>query len=243
MTLLEHLEELRGRLLKSLYGLALGFAVAFYYSDQILDFFLSPLKRVMPEGAFVQYTNLPEPLIVEIKLSLIGGFFLASPWVFLQLWRFIAPGLYPGERRMVIPFVFFSTLFFSCGAVFCFHYVFPPAFEYFVKTFTNPSLRAIPSLEQYYRLASKMLLSFGIVFELPVACYFLGRLGILTARGMLATWRFVVVGIFVVAAFLTPGPDVLSQLLLAAPLLVLYALSILVVWMTGRQREEVVGEG
>ncbi len=238
MTLLEHLEELRSRLLKMAYGIVAGFGVSYYYSQQILDFFLAPLRKALPQGSTFQFTDVVEPFFVHLKLSLLAGFFAASPWVFYQAWKFVAPGLYPTERRLVLPFVLSSTLLFTVGAVFCFHNVFPVAFEYLVGAFAGPDLRAMPRLGEYFSFATKMLLAFGVVFELPLVCFFLGRLGMLTGRGMLGVWRYVIVGSFLVAGILTPGPDVASQALLAGPILLLYAISTVLVWFTGVEREE-----
>lgn len=240
MTLLEHLDELRTRLIRCLVGVGVGFAASYAFSQQLLDFFLAPLRRALPEGAVVQYTGLPEPFFVHLKIAALAGFFLATPWIFYQIWRFVAPGLYRREQRLVLPFVFFSTLFFSAGSVFCFHFVFPTVFEFFVKTFSVGGIEAIPRLGEYFSFATKLLLAFGLAFELPVVCFFLGRLGLITWQGMLRAWRWVTIGIFVVAAILTP-PDVVSQMMLAMPLMVLYGFSVAIVAATGHRPVEVPG--
>lgn len=231
MTLTEHLAELRTRIIQSLLGIAVGFAAVYGQSQRVLDFLLEPLERVLPEDTTIQFTGLPEPFFVHLKVSILAGFFLASPWVFYQAWKFVAPGLYSHEKRMAFPFVLLSTLFFSCGSVFCFYYVFPVAFEYFMS-FGTAEIRPIPRLGEYFSLATKLLLGFGIVFEMPVVCFFLGRMGILHWRGMLSAWRYVTVVLFVVSAVLTP-PDPVSQVMLAGPLMVLYGMSVLVVALTG----------
>ena len=231
MTLTEHLAELRTRVVRALLGVGVGFAICYTESQRVLDFLLEPLKRALPEDTTIQFTSLPEPFFVHLKVSAVAGFFLASPWVFYQIWKFVAPGLYPQEKRMAIPFVFFSTLFFSVGSVFCFYYVFPISFEYFM-TYVTDEIRPIPKLGEYFSLASMLLFGFGTVFELPVVCFFLGRMGILHWRSMLSAWRYITVAIFVVAAILTP-PDVVSQVMLAGPLVVLYGLSVGIVALTG----------
>lgn len=235
MTLTEHLAELRTRLIRAMMGIAVGFAVCYGESQRVLDFVLAPLERVLPEDSTIQFTSLPEPFFVHLKVSALAGFFLASPWVFYQLWKFVAPGLYAQEKRMALPFVFLSTLFFTCGSVFCFYYVFPVTFEYFM-TFGTADIRPIPKLGEYFSLVTKLLLGFGIVFELPVVCFFLGRMGVLHWRPMVSAWRYITVVIFIVAAILTP-PDPVSQVMLAAPLMILYGISVLVVAVTGARDE------
>jgi sec-independent protein translocase protein TatC len=201
---------------------------------------IAPLKALDP-AAKVQVigTGLAEAFFTKLKVSFIAGIFLASPAIFYQIWRFVAPGLYEHERRYVKPFVFFATSFFVCGAYFCYRLVFPTAFGFFLEEYGSISIEPLLRISEYLSFASRMLLAFGVVFELPVFTFFLARTGIVDHKMMMATWRYAFVGIFIVAAVLTPGPDVASQLLMATPLLVLYVASIGVAYVFGRPRRSV----
>jgi len=237
MPLTAHLAELRGRLIKSLVAVGVAFVVCYQFVEALMAWLIAPLKALDP-AAKVQVigTGLAEAFFTKLKVSFIAGIFLASPAIFYQIWRFVAPGLYEHERRYVKPFVFFATGFFVCGAYFCYRLVFPTAFGFFLEEYGSISIEPLLRISEYLSFASRMLLAFGVVFELPVFTFFLARTGIVDHRMMIAMWRYAVVGIFIVAAVLTPGPDVASQLLMATPLLVLYAASIGVAYVFARPR-------
>lgn len=234
MTLLDHLSELRVRLVRSLIALAVGFFACYGFAEQLFNYLMIPLTRALPAGAKLIYTALPEAFFVYMQVALVAGAFLASPYLFYQIWSFIAPGLYDEEKRHVIPIAGASALFFVAGAAFCYFQVFPYAFEFFVG-FATDTIAPMPKLDEYLGFTLKMLLAFGLIFEMPLFAFFLSRLGIVTAQGMRKTRKYAILGIFVVAAILTP-PDVFSQMMMAAPMLVLYEISILVAATFGRKK-------
>jgi sec-independent protein translocase protein TatC len=230
-----HLTELRKRLIISFVAVGVGFAVAYAFSSEIFEWLVKPLIRVLPPGDKLVFTALPEAFFIYLKVSLIAGIVLASPMIFYQLWMFVAPGLYQKEKRLVLPFVVISSLLFAGGALFGYYVVFPTAFRFLVG-FSTENIRALPALQQYLTLCLKLLLGFGLIFEFPVLAYFLGRVGIINSRLMAKNRRIAILLIFVVAAILTP-PDVVSQILLAVPLYLLYEISILVVKFSGRKKK------
>nr|WP_245590889.1 twin-arginine translocase subunit TatC [Nitratidesulfovibrio termitidis] len=234
MTLLDHLSELRVRLVRSLIALAVGFFACYGFAEQLFNYLMIPLTRALPAGAKLIYTALPEAFFVYMQVALVAGAFLASPYLFYQIWSFIAPGLYDEEKRHVIPIAGASALFFVAGAAFCYFQVFPYAFEFFVG-FATDTIAPMPKLDEYLGFTLKMLLAFGLIFEMPLFAFFLSRLGIVTAQGMRKTRKYAILGIFVVAAILTP-PDVFSQMMMAAPMLVLYEISILVAATFGKKK-------
>jgi sec-independent protein translocase protein TatC len=240
MPLTAHLAELRSRLIKSLIAVGVAFVLCYQFVETLMAWLIAPLKALDPASKVqVIGTGLAEAFFTKLKVSFIAGIFLASPVIFYQIWRFVAPGLYEHERRYVKPFVFFATCFFVCGAYFCYRLVFPTAFGFFLEEYGSISIEPLLKISEYLSFASRMLLAFGVVFELPVFTFFLARTGIVDHKMMMATWRYAVVGIFIVAAVLTPGPDVASQLLMATPLLVLYVASIGVAYVFGRPRRSI----
>jgi sec-independent protein translocase protein TatC len=231
-----HLTELRKRLIISFVAVGVGFALAYAFSSEIFEWLVQPLIRVLPPGDKLVFTALPEAFFIYLKVSLIAGIVLASPMIFYQLWMFVAPGLYHKEKRLVLPFVLISSLLFAGGALFGYYVVFPTAFRFLVG-FSTENIRALPALQQYLSLCLKLLLGFGLIFEFPVLAYFLGRAGIINSRMMAKNRRIAILLIFIVAAILTP-PDVVSQILLAIPLYLLFEISILVVKFSGRKKKE-----
>ena len=231
-----HLAELRKRLIISFTAVGIGFALAYGFSAQLFEWLVSPLIGVLPPGDKLVFTALPEAFFIYLKVSLIAGIVLASPVIFHQLWMFIAPGLFHKEKRFVLPFVFISTLLFIGGALFGYYVVFPVGFRFLVG-FSTENIRALPSLQMYLSFCLKLLLGFGLVFEFPVLAYFLGRIGILNSTMMAKNRRIAILLIFIVAAIVTP-PDVVSQILLAIPLYLLYEVSILIVKFTGKKKKE-----
>lgn len=234
MTLLDHLSELRVRLVRSLMALAVGFFACYGFAEELFNYLMIPLTRALPSGSKLIYTALPEAFFVYMQVALVAGAFLASPYLFYQIWMFIAPGLYDDEKRHVIPIAGASALFFVAGAAFCYFQVFPYAFEFFVG-FATDTIAPMPKLDEYLGFTLKMLLAFGLIFEMPLFAFFLARLGLVTAQWMRKTRKYAILAIFIVAAILTP-PDVFSQLMMAAPMLVLYEISILVAAVFGKKK-------
>jgi len=235
MSFTAHLGELRKRLVISFVAVGIGFAVAYAYSVEIFEWLVQPLIGVLPPGDKLVFTALPEAFFIYIKASLIAGTVLASPVIFYELWMFVAPGLYQKEKKYVLPFVIISSLLFALGALFGYYVVFPVGFRFLVG-FSTENIRALPSLTLYLSFCLKLLLGFGLVFEFPVLAYFLGRIGIINSRMMAQNRRIAILLIFVVAAVITP-PDVVSQIMLAIPLYLLYEGSIIIVKFTGKEKK------
>ncbi|HUY18983.1 MAG TPA: twin-arginine translocase subunit TatC [Candidatus Binataceae bacterium] len=230
MPLIEHLKELRTRLIRALLALAVGFIIAYLLCDQIFTALTLPLREVAHGNLLLIGTGVGEAFFTKIKVALIAGLFIASPAVFYELWKFVAPGLYVTERKLARPFVIFSTLFFVAGGYFCWAVVFKVGFAFFINQYASIQVTPTIRISEYLAFASKLLLAFGLTFEMPILALFLTRLGIVDYRMMIHYFRYAVLIIFVVAAALTP-PDMISQFLLAIPLLALYGLSILVSYL------------
>ena len=236
MPLTAHLEELRWRLVKALVAVMIAITGCYFFSDRVFELLTRPLVDLGDSRLQLIGTGITEAFFTRLKVSFIAAIFVASPALFYQLWGFIEPGLVDRERRTAIPFVLAATVFFVSGAAFCYVVVFPVGYAFFLQEYANIGVAPQIRISEYLSFASRMLLAFGVTFELPVLTFFLARLGMVDHR-MLITWsRYAVVIIFVVAAVLTPGPDVASQMLMAAPLMALYVLSIGVAFVFGRRK-------
>jgi sec-independent protein translocase protein TatC len=235
-TFIEHLEELRKRLIISLIAVGMGFVISYIFSKEIFHLLMIPLIKVLPPGASMIFTNLPEAFFTYLKVALLAGIFVASPVVLYQIWLFVAPALYSHEKRYAIPFVIFSTLLFVGGASFGYFIVFPFGFKFFIS-FATDFIQPAPKLKEYLSFCSILLLTFGLVFELPLFIFFLSKLGVVDARMLSRNRRYVILGIFVIAAILTP-PDVVTQIMMAGPLLLLYEVSIWIAKIFGRKKEK-----
>ena len=237
MTFTEHLEELRWCILKSILAVVLASCVSFFYVDAIFAFVVAPLRENLQPGQNLIGTSVTEAFFVEIKVALAAGVLFASPVIFYQIWRFIAPGLSSGERKWVLPFVLCATFFFVAGAFFCYRFVLPVAFKYFIEQFESLGVNPAIRIGDYFTFFFRMILAFSGTFELPVFTFFLVRVGIWDYRFMMRSFRYALVLIFVIAAILTPTPDVINQSLLAVPMLLLYVLSIGVAYVWRRPEE------
>jgi sec-independent protein translocase protein TatC len=242
MPLTAHLEELRWRIVRALAAIAVAFAVAYWFADALFAFLVRPLSALRPTDSLVIGTGVTEAFFTKLKVSAIAALFVASPVVFYQLWQFVAPGLYRSEKQVALPFAVAASFFFLLGAAFCYWLVFPVGFRFFLDEYASIQVAPQIRISEYLTFTARMLLAFGVTFELPVVTFFLARIGLVTHRNLLAVGRYAIVIIFIVAAVLTPGPDVASQLLMAAPLLVLYALSIGVAWLVERRPRASVPE-
>lgn len=234
MPFLEHLTELRTSLIHTLSGISIATIITYYWSDLVFSILTHPIRENFQDIALIG-TGPAEAFMVKIKAAFISGALLSSPYSFLQLWKFISPGLHENEKKFAKPFVFFTTFFFLAGVVFCYYAVFPFTFQFFREEYSSIGVAANIKIGEYLSFVSTLLLVFGVVFELPVLSYILARLGLLTHTWLIAKVRFIIVGIFVAAGVLTP-PDVISQLLLAMPLLFFYGLCILVTYWVNLER-------
>ena len=236
MTLLEHLWELRTRMIRSMIALFVSFGVLLPFGGWLNEFLRKPAQPYFPEGSSFSSISPLEIFVTNLKMSLFAAVFLAAPALFYQAWKFVAPGLYKSERRLVLPFVLFSTLFFTAGAAFCYVYILPFAMK-FLLGFSGDGINSAISVAAYLSDVTRLLLAFGAVFELPLAIFFLARAGIVSAAGLASFRKYAVILIFVVAALLTP-PDPVTQLGLAIPLLVLYEVGVIVARIWGRPKPD-----
>lgn len=231
-----HLEELRSRLIKSAIAVGVGFAVSYFFKEQIFHVLTLPLINALQSGDHLIYTNLPEAFFTFLKAAFICALMLASPVIIYQFWMFTAPGLYDKEKRLLIPILLLSILFFVGGALFGYFVVFPFGFEFFLS-FASETIRPMPSMKEYLGFASKLLLAFGLVFELPLVITFLARLGLVTVAMLKKFRKYTILAIFVAAAILTP-PDFITQIFMALPMILLYELSIISARIFGRKKQQ-----
>ena len=233
---MSHLEELRKRLVICAISVGIGFVIAYFFAEQLFQILVLPLKQNMKEGQQLIFTNLPEMFFAYLKTALVTGILASAPIIFYQLYKFVAPGLYRHERSLVVPFVISSTLLFVGGSLFGYFIVFPFGFRFFLG-FANESIQALPSVKEYFSFAVKLLFAFGLVFELPVVAFFLGKMGILTPELMRRKRKYAILLTFALGAILTP-PDIVTQCMMAGPLIILYEISIFVVRMAKEKKEE-----
>ena len=241
MPFIEHLRELRDRVRKAGIFFMAAFGLCWYFSTQIFQWLEGPLRGAWDEaklGPFkTNYKALTEPFWVSMSIGLWAGIFVASPFIFYQLWKFIAPGLYKRERKITVLFSVCSALFFVSGALFCYYFVLDRLYS-FLLSYSTEDLQPMIVMGEYLDLTRDMMLAFGAVFELPLLILFLAMVGLVTHRGLWKFNRWFVVIAFVVGAILTPSPDVVSQLMMATPMIVLYNLSIVLAWFVTRRREK-----
>jgi sec-independent protein translocase protein TatC len=238
MSFLDHLDELRKRIIWSVVAVGLGFLIACFFIQPIFDFIMKPLQAQLPPGGKMVYTEPSEAFVLYLKMAAIAGVMLASPVVMTQVWLFIAPGLYQHEKKFAVPFVVLSTFFFLSGAAFSHYVVFPLTWQFFVG-FASDTLTFLPRIEPTFSMYLKMLLGMGLVFQMPTVVLFMARMGVLTSRFLVKNFKYAVLIIFVVAAVVTPGQDPTSQIAMAGPMLVLYGISIVLAWMFGKKKRTI----
>jgi sec-independent protein translocase protein TatC len=236
--LLEHLIELRQRLLRCVWTMLIAFLICYHFSDKIFAFLLQPLYHAYGgSGGKLVYTKLYEAFFVQLKVSIFGAFFLSFPMIANQLWAFVAPGLYAREKRAFLPFLIATPVLFIAGAALAYYVVMPTAFHFFLGFQGNAGgvqVEALPSAESYLGLVMQFMLAFGISFLLPVLLLLLNQAGLVSRAQLVSMRRYMIVAAVAVAAVLTP-PDVVSQLMLAVPLILLYELSLITMWFTERR--------
>lgn len=238
MTFLQHLEELRDRLKAALFGVAVGVGVAWFFREEMKLILIDPFLAFLPEDQrTLTFITPAEPFAMFMKISLIVGIFLSSPWLFYQLWRFISPALKKNEKRWALPFVLFTSLSFMGGVVFCYKVILPYAFQFFFTFGTELGFTNQVTLASFWSFESKFMLGMGLIFELPVLIFLLSVLGLVNAKMLLKGFRWAIFGAFVVAAIITPTPDPVNQSLVAGPLIVLYLIGILIAAIFGRKKD------
>ena len=237
MSFLEHLDELRTRLIASAYALVAGCVVSFIFVNQTQQFIMKPLWELMPHGTKFMYTAPMEGFMLMMKIGALGGLFLALPFMIFQLWLFVAPGLYANEKRFAVPFVVLGTFFFLVGAAFSHYIAFPYTWKFFLG-FETDYLEFRPQISLVFSLWVKMLLAFGAIFQMPTIVFFLARMGVVTAGFLIRHTKYAILIIFILGAVLSPGTDVVSQALMAGPMLVLYAVSIGIAFVFAKKKKD-----
>ncbi|MFO1462253.1 MAG: twin-arginine translocase subunit TatC [bacterium] len=235
MTFLEHLEELRWVFIKSFVAFLVGTAVCLGFSGYIFRWLQRPMEQVLPQGSHFITTTPFESYAAYFKIAGVFGFLASTPFLFYFFWRFLRPGLKKEERKGVIPIALFSSLLFVGGALFGYFVVFPTGFRFVVSILEGTGIVFYPKMSDYLSFSLRLLLAFGIIFELPLFLLILGKFGLVNAAKLGKSRKYVVVAIFLVAGVLTPGPDVLSQVLMAIPLLLLYEVGIILVRIFGKK--------
>ncbi len=239
LPLTSHLRELRKRLVICFVAAASGFAVSYYYSERLYGVLVAPLMQALPpEAGYLVFTGVAEPFFIYFKAGLLGGVVLASPVILYEMWAFAAPGLYAKERAWFAAIVLASLILFASGVSFAYFVVFPFAFKYLLS-FSTVELKPMISMSGYFSLATWLLLAFGAVFQLPLAMLVLSMLGAVGASQFIRWWRYAIVAILAAAAVLTPTPDVVNQMLMAGPLIVLYALGVILAAIFGKKKDAV----
>ncbi len=236
MGFLDHLQELRKRIVHAIAAAFAGMLACFAFSQQLFEWLMLPLYRVMPDKSSMIYTAPHEAFFTYIKVALVAGIFLTSPYIFYQAWLFVKPGLYASERKYIIPIAFCSALLFVGGAVFGYFIIFPPAYNFFMS-FTNQYISPMISMKEGFSFALRILLAFGVVFELPLVIFFLARLGVVTSDMLRKVRKYAILVIFAVSALLTP-PDLFTQTFMAGPVIVLYEASIWIARIFGRRESK-----
>jgi sec-independent protein translocase protein TatC len=232
MGFLDHLEELRGRLIRSCLAIAAGMATAFALRDRIAEIVLRPTLDALPAGTSLVATRVGETFAFYLDIALIGGVILAAPYVLFQVWRFIAPGLHAHERRFAVPFVLMAATGTIAGALFTHYVLFPSTIEFFAQ-FDSASIRLTPKLEDTFGLYRSMMLGMVAVFQLPTLVFFLSLMRVVTARWLVRHIKYAILVSFIVAALLTASPDPWNQAVMATPMIALYLVSIVVAWLVG----------
>ena len=235
MPLTAHLEELRTRMIRILVVLGIGFVACYAFKDDLFAIITHPLRGALPANSFMIYTNLPEAFFIHMKIAFFASLFLTAPFTLYQIWKFISPGLFPEEKHYVVPFVVTASLLFIAGILFGYFIVLPPAFAFFM-TFSSDMLKPMISFREYISLLLKFLLAFGISFELPVFLFFLAKIGLVNAKMLSRYRRYAILAIFVAAAILTPTPDVVTQTLMALPMMLLYEIGIIAARFAGKKK-------
>jgi sec-independent protein translocase protein TatC len=225
MSFLEHLDELRKRLIYICWSLLAGCIVAYIFIAKIFDFIMRPMQQILPPGGYLQYTSGSEPFMLYIKIGFLAGIFIASPLILYQVWKFIAPGLYSHEKKFAIPFVVMSTTFFVAGGLFSHYVAFPWTWAFF-NSFSNDYMKFVPKIDEAFSMYTMMLLGMGVMFEMPTLVLFLARMGVVTGGFLLRYFKYAVLIIAIVAAVVSPGTDAMSMIVFAVPMLGLYLISI-----------------
>jgi sec-independent protein translocase protein TatC len=232
---ISHLKELRDRLVISIIAVGVAFAITYFFKEKMFRFLMQPFIDVMPTQSSFIFTGVTEAFITYFKISIVAALFLAAPVILYEVWMFVSPGLYEKEKRYVMPFIAFGSISFLIGGLFCYFVVLPYVYHFFVS-YAGPSIIPMPSLKEYMNLTLKMIIIFGLIFQMPLVAYYLSKAGIIKYRTLVKKRRYAILAIVVVSAIITP-PEVTSQLLMAVPMYGLFEVSILVAKLFGRKEK------
>ena len=235
MSFLDHLEELRKRLVVSFVAIFVAFLLCWSFADHIFELLQRPLAQFLPPGDSLAFTRLTAPFFLYMKVAFFAGIFVAAPVILWQIWLFIAPGLYKRERRYAAPFIIFGALFFIAGGYFGYRFLLPTACHFFIET--GSKFKQVVTVDDYFAFASTIILAAGIVFETPIFVFFLARIGIVTPAFLMQKFKYAVLFAFIFAAVLTPTPDMVTQLALAIPMILLYLLGVGVAYLFAKPVE------
>jgi len=235
MTLLDHLDELRRRLLYSAVTILVAFLGCWFLSPTIFGWLEKPFLAAVPDGDQLAFTDLAGPFMLYVKVALLAAIFVSSPVLMTQVWLFIRPGLYHRERSLAIPFVVFTSLFFVAGGYFGYLVAFPMVVKFLLGVGEN--FKQVVTIQTYFAMMTKILLGLAVVFEMPMVIFFLARIGLVTARKLLKWFKWAVFLIFVTAAIITPTPDVATQTVFAVPMILLYLLGVAIAAVFGKKEE------
>ncbi len=235
MSFLEHLDELRRRLVRIITYVGIGFLASFYFAKHIYHFISIPMLKALPPGTKLAYTNPTDPFTLYMKVALLAGIFLTLPFTLYEVWKFIAPGLYRKEKKYVLPFMFSSIFLFLTGAAFCYYIVLPPAYGFLNQI--GSDFMPVIKIDEYLDLTNMMVLGFGLIFEMPVIVAFLSIFGLISAQFLWSKFRYSIVGIVALAAIISPTGDAFNLMVWAAPMILLYIISIGVAALFGWRRK------
>ena len=238
MSFLDHLGELRRRLLWSFLAVGILFIPAYYFSNEIFEFLMKPLIENLPEGSSLIFTRPAEGFTTYLKVSFFAALLLAVPFILYQAWMFIAPALYKEEKQIVIPFILFGSLFFLAGAAFCYYVASPPAFKFLLNEYSSEYVKAFPTIREALSFLMALIFGFGLVFEFPLIIFILARIGVVTSSWLRQKRKYAVIISAMIAAVLTPTTDAISMMLMFVPILVFYELGILVAWIFGKKKKD-----
>ncbi len=238
MSFIDHLGELRQRLLWSLLAVIVFFIPAYYFSNEIFEFLMKPLIDNLPEGSSLIFTRPAEGFTTYLKVSFFAAVIFAIPFILYQAWKFVAPALYKEERRIIIPFIFFGSLFFALGAAFCYYVASPPAFKFLLNEYSSDYVKAFPTIREALSFFMALIFGFGLVFEFPIIIFILARIGLVTSTWLREKRKYAIIISALVAAVLTPTTDAISMMLMFVPIIIFYELGIIVAWMFGKKKKE-----
>jgi len=238
MSFLDHLGELRKRLLWSFLAILVFFIPAYAFSNEIFDFLMKPLIENLPEGSSLIFTRPAEGFTTYLKVSFFASVLLAVPFILYQAWKFVAPALYKKEKQIIIPFIFFGSLFFLSGAAFCYYVASPPAFKFLLNEYSSEYVKAFPTISEALSFFMALIFGFGLVFEFPLIIFILARIGVVTSKWLREKRKYAIILSALLAAILTPTTDAISMMLMFVPIVVFYELGIVVAWMFGKKKKE-----